>query len=109
MVGELLEARGVLCRDGTFDAEKRDQAACRIRLRVAAVGLLPEPKGKLIRPDRRPRLAGCILNLWHQRLDGSPRAPKTAWMSSELASLAGTIVSSGVLVASAMTRTVTAP
>src|SRR5919198_4171349 len=39
---------------------------------------------------------GCILNLWHQHRAGSPRVPKTAWISSQAASLAGTIVSSAM-------------
>lgn len=35
---------------------------------------------------------GCILNLWHQHLDGSPRVPKTHWISSQPASHAGMIL-----------------
>jgi hypothetical protein len=41
--------------------EEGDQAARRIRPRVAAVGLLPEAEGELVGPDRRPRLAGLHL------------------------------------------------
>lgn len=47
---------------------------------------------------------GCILYRWQWHLAGSPRVPKTAWMSSQLASLADTIVTSGVAGLSAMCR-----
>jgi hypothetical protein len=43
-----------------------------------------------------------VLNLWHWHLDGSPPVPNTAWRSSQLASLAGTIVTSGVIAVSVM-------
>lgn len=47
---------------------------------------------------------GRILNLWHWHLGGSPRVPKTAWTSSQFASLAGKTVTSDIAAAS-VTRT----
>jgi hypothetical protein len=44
---------------------------------------------------------GAILNLWHQHLDGSPPVPNTAWMSSQLAMLAGITFTLGAIVADA--------
>ena len=34
---------------------------------------------------------GASLKRWHWQTAASPRVPNTAWMSSQLASLAGTI------------------
>jgi PD-(D/E)XK nuclease superfamily len=47
---------------------------------------------------------GCILYRWQWHLDGSPRVPSTASRSSQLASFAGTIVSSDVIAVSVMFR-----
>jgi hypothetical protein len=49
-----------------------------------------------------PAVEASILNLWHWHLGGSPRVPKTVWMASQLASLAGTIVTSAVVAAPLM-------
>jgi hypothetical protein len=39
---------------------------------------------------------GASLNRWHWQTAAGPRVPKTAWMSSQLASFAGTIVSCSI-------------
>ena len=72
------------------------------RTRSAARSLCPSSSA----PTDAQDSPGPILNRWHWHRCGSPRAPKTAWMSSQLASLAGTIVSSGVDGAALMPETV---
>ena len=77
---------------GGLAVEVGDEAARRARPGMAAVGLRAEPEGELLGADRGPGLAGRILYRWQEHRDGSPRVPNTARSSSQLASLAGTIL-----------------
>ena len=64
---------------------------CRSRsARAGGTGAAPRRRPR----PRTPRAASCSAGTGI--CDGSPRVPSTAWRSSQLASLAGTIVTSGV-------------
>lgn len=69
---------------------------------MSAVGLRAEPVGALFDGNETKDSLGCSLNRPHWHVAADPRVPNTAWRCSQLASLAGMIVSSGVVVASAM-------
>ena len=63
---------------------------------MTAARLLAEPKARSSTGVEPNDSFGCSLNRWHWQIAAPPRVPNTAWMSSQVASFAGTTVISEV-------------